>query len=75
MRIKDNINQISFYIKSNGKIIDIDIDKIIDLHSKELIDFENSKDIIKNRKRINKLYEFAKEIKKEDVIQFKYRKK
>lgn len=72
MRIKDNINQISFYIKSNGKIIDIDIYKIIDLHSKELIDFENSKDIIKNRKRINKLYEFAKEIKKEDVIQFKY---
>lgn len=72
MRIKNNINQISFYIKSNGKIIDIDIDKIIDLHSKELIDFENSKDIIKNRKRINKLYEFAKETKKEEIIQFKY---
>lgn len=75
MRIKDIKNQISFYIKSNGKIINIDMNKIIDLHSKELIVFEDSKDIIKSRKRINKLYEFSKETKKEEIIQFQYLEK
>lgn len=70
MRIKDIKNQISFYIKSNGKIIDINLNKIIDLHSKELVTFESSEDIIKSRKKINKLYEFAKETKKEEIIEF-----
>lgn len=72
IRIKDIKNQISFYIKSNGKIIDIDLNKIIDLHSKELISFKDSEDIIKSRKKINKLYEFAKETKKEEIIEFQY---
>lgn len=72
MRIKDTKNQISFYIKSNGKIIDIDLNKIIDLHSKELVTFESSEDIIKSRKKINKLYEFAKETEKEEIIEFQY---
>lgn len=72
MRIKDTKNQISFYIKSNGKIININMDKIIDLHSKELVTFESSEDIIKSRKKINKLYEFAKETEKEEIIEFQY---
>ena len=72
MRIKDIKNQISFYIKSNGKIIDINLNKIIDLHSKELVTFESSEDIIKSRKKINKLYEFAKETEKEEIIEFQY---
>ena len=72
MRIKDIKNQISFYIKSNGKIIDINLNKIIDLHSKELVTFESSEDIIKIRKKINKLYEFAKETEKEEIIEFQY---
>lgn len=75
MRIKDIKNQISFYIKSNGKIININIDKIINLHSKELVTFESSEDIIKSRKKINKLYEFAKETKKEEIIEFQYLEK
>ena len=75
MRIKDIKNQISFYIKSNGKIININMDKIIDLHSKELVTFESSEDIIKSRKKINKLYEFAKETKKENIIEFQYLEK
>ena len=75
MRIKDTKNQISFYIKSNGKIIDIDLNKIIDLHSKELIAFESSEDIIKSRKKINKLYDFAKETEKEEIIRFQYLEK
>lgn len=75
MRIKDTKNQISFYIKSNGKIININADKIINLHSKELISFKDSKDIIKNRKKINKLYEFAKETEKEEIIEFQYLEK
>lgn len=75
MRIKDIKNQISFYIKSNGKIIDINIDKIIDLHSKELVNFESSENIIKSRKKINKLYEFAKETEKENIIGFQYLEK
>lgn len=75
MRIKDTKNQISFYIKSNGKIININADKIIDLHSKELVAFESSEDIIKSRKKINKLYEFAKETEKEEIIEFKYLEK
>lgn len=75
MRIKDIKNQISFYIKSNGKIIDINIDKIIDLHSKELVTFESSENIIKSRKKINKLYEFAKETEKENIIGFQYLEK
>lgn len=72
MRIKDIKNQISFYIKSNGKIIDINLNKIIDLHSKELISFKDSEDIIKSEKKINKLYEFAKETEKEKIIEFQY---
>ena len=72
MRIKDIKNQISFYIKSNGTIIDIDMNKIIDLYSKELLSFKSSEDIVKRRKKINKLYEFAKETEKEDIINFKY---
>lgn len=72
MRIKDIKNQISFYIKSNGKIINIDMNKIIDLHSKELVTFKSSEDIIKNRKKINKLYDFAEETEKEDIIEFQY---
>ena len=72
MRIKDIKNQISFYIKSNGKIINIDMNKIIDLHSKELVTFKSSEDIIKSGKKINKLYEFAKETEKEEIINFKY---
>lgn len=75
MRIKDIKNQISFYIKSNGKIININMDKIIDLHSKELVTFESSEDIIKSRKKINKLYEFAKETEKENIIEFQYLEK
>ncbi len=70
MRIKDIKNQISFYIKSNGKIINIDMNKIIDLHSKELVTFKSSEDIIKSRKKINKLYDFAEETEKEDIIEF-----
>jgi putative uncharacterized protein (fragment) len=72
MRIKDTKNQISFYIKSNGKIININTDKIIDLYSKELFSFKSSEDIIKSRKKINKLYEFAKETEKEEIIEFQY---
>lgn len=72
MRIKNAKEQISFYIKSNGKIINIDIDKIIDLHSKKIIVFENSEHIIKSRKKINKLYEFTKETKSEDIIEFEF---
>ena len=72
MRIKNAKEQISFYIKSNGKIIDINMNKIIDLHSKKIIVFENSEHIIKSRKKINKLYEFAKKTEKEDIINFKY---
>ena len=75
MRIKDTKNQISFYIKSNGKIININADKIIDLHSKELVAFESSEDIIKSRKKINKLYDFAKETEKEEIIRFQYLEK
>lgn len=70
MRIKDTKNQISFYIKSNGKIINIDMNKIINLHSKELLTFKSSEDIIKSRKKINKLYDFAEETEKEDIIEF-----
>lgn len=72
MRIKDIKNQISFYIKSNGKIININIDKIINLHSKELVTFESSEDIIKSRKKINKLYDFAEKTEKEEIIEFQY---
>lgn len=72
MRIKDTKNQISFYIKSNGKIININTDKIIDLYSKELLSFKNLEDIIKSRKKINKLYYFAEETEKEDIINFEY---
>jgi len=75
MRIKDTKNQISFYIKSNGKIINIDMNKIIDLHSKELVTFKSSEDIIKSRKKINKLYDFAKETEKEEIIEFQYLEK
>ena len=70
MRIKDIKNQISFYIKSNGKIINIDMNKIIGLYSKELVTFKSSEDIIKSRKKINKLYDFAEETEKEDIIEF-----
>lgn len=72
MRIKDTKNQISFYIKSNGKIININTDKIIDLYSKELFSFKSSEDIIKSRKKINKLYDFSEETEKEDIIEFQY---
>lgn len=72
MRIKDTKNQISFYIKSNGKIININTDKIIDLYSKELLSFKSSEDIIKSRKKINKLYDFSEETEKEDIIEFQY---
>ena len=72
MKIKDVKSQESFYIKSNGKIFDIDMEKIKDLYSKELINFKNSKVIIKKRKTINKLYEFAKETEKEEIIEFQY---
>lgn len=75
MRIKDTKNQISFYIKSNGKIININTDKIIDLYSKELLSFKNSEDIIKSRKKINKLYDFTKETEKEEIIEFQYLEK
>lgn len=75
MRIKDTKNQISFYIKSNGKIINIDMEKIKDLYSKELINFRNSEDLIKKRKAINKLYEFTKETEKEEIIEFQYLEK
>ena len=75
MMIKDNINQISFYIKSNGKIIDIDIKKIKDLHSKKLLSFKDSEEIIKSKKKINKLYEFSKKTEKEDIVEFQYLEK
>lgn len=75
MRIKNGKEQISFYIKSNGKIIDINLKKIIDLHSKELLTFKDSENIIKSEKKINKLYEFAKGTEKENIIEFKYLKK
>ena len=72
MKIKDVKSQESFYIKSNGKIFDIDMEKIKDLYSKELINFRNSEVIIKKRKAINKLYEFTKETKSEDIIEFEF---
>lgn len=72
MKIKDVKSQESFYIKSNGKIFDIDMEKIKDLYSKELINFKNSEVIIKKRKAINKLYEFTKETKSEDIIEFEF---
>lgn len=75
MRIKDTKNKISFYIKSNGKIINIDMEKIKDLFSKELLSFKNSEDIIKSRKKINKLYDFTKETEKEEIIEFQYLEK
>lgn len=72
MKIKDVKSQESFYIKSNGKIFDIDMEKIKNLYSKELISFRNPEVVIEKRKAINKLYEFAKEIKNEDIIEFEF---
>lgn len=72
MKIKDVKNQESFYIKSNGKIFDIDMEKIKDLYSKELISFRKPEVIIEKRKAINKLYEFTKETKSEDIIEFEF---
>ena len=72
MEIKDVKSQESFYIKSNGKIFNMNMEKIKDLYSKELINFRNPEIIIKKHKTINKLYEFAKETKSEDIIEFEF---